>query len=318
VASCTLHGMVAVGEYIVGSTPRAPAWPPAQRRADAFAGSNRAVPCGADDASATAAALLVVKVIDLQRPVRNLGGSEIFADSWHSLLDADAAADVWRTSGFPGCAAVGSAPALAGAVPSVSGVLVAPNPKKAPAPRVLLLQSECSLVGRPHEVRTLNFFRHRLRLAIDGISLERNAIAHVAMQVPTSDEMNSTGWPQARHYLPLVEVKAPGHRHTAQDVPRVVTASAAGSAAGISVAVAAAGSVMLVETRVTGGQARTLATGQLPPGCCSAAVHASCRLEVTAGSVFTASDRIQEAPPGARCTAVAKFIPTRSCQPLSP
>lgn len=201
----------------------------------------------------------VVKAINLHQPVTNLGGAIIFADSWGSplLTDADKFADAWRVQGETGCAT------LAHQGPGIS------------------LATGCALVGRPHEARTFSFFRYPLRFSVSSLRPSSASTLRLGMIAPSAAEMNATGWPQARHYLPLVTAPTGGsNRDAADDRP-----------AGLFIALEADGNVTLLERRLAGGPFRRLAFGRVPVNC------GAMRVDMVAGSVYTSSHTTQTAPP---------------------
>ena len=114
----------------------------------------------------------VIKAIDLRSPVRNLGGSMIFQTTWqqNSFLDSDAFADSWRV--VQGC--------------DKNNIINHAGK--------LTLHDGCGVVGRPHEARTLNFFRAPLTLSVSNISTTTGTTARFAFEVPTDAEMIDTGW----------------------------------------------------------------------------------------------------------------------------
>ena len=114
----------------------------------------------------------VIKAIDLHSPVRNLGGSTIFRTTWrqNSFNNADALVDAWRA--VEGCKANDTI--------NQDGKLA--------------VSSGCGLVGRPHEARTVNFFRSPLLFSVNNVSTLSGATARFAFQVPTEEEMQDTDW----------------------------------------------------------------------------------------------------------------------------
>ena len=228
---CQLTGASAVGEYLI--TTDYSRWGTARR---------------------------IVKAIDLARPVRNLGGSTFFAESWArrepvgilSGVDGDSELNVWESSG--------DAVAASG---------------------TLSLPSGGALTMNPREARTLSFFRHPLTVTVEDVRAA-GASARIALEVPSAAARASTGWPRARHYLPLEPVPARlRERDDSSPGP-------AGLAATLH-----AGQVQLLERRTANGSAIVLGRGTLGAACSSA------RVELFAGSVFTmaSSKGYGEAPP---------------------
>ena len=211
---CQLTGASAVGEYVM--TTDYSHWGTARR---------------------------IVKAIDLARPVRNLGGSTIFAESWAAEfagVDGDSESNVWQSSG--------------GAV-AASGTLSLPPGG--------------ALTMTPREARTLSFFRHPLTVTVEDVRAA-GASARIALEVPSAAARASTGWPRARHYLPLEPV--PARLRERED-------SSPGPA-GLA-AILHGGQVQLLERRTANGSAVVLGSGTLGTACSSA------RVELFAGSVFT-------------------------------
>ena len=115
-----------------------------------------------------------MKAIDLARPVRNLGGSTFFAESWaaeNAGVDGDSELNVWESSG--------DAVAASG---------------------TLSLPSGGALTMNPREARTLSFFRHPLTVTVEDVRAA-GASARIALEVPSAAARASTGWPRARHQL---------------------------------------------------------------------------------------------------------------------
>ena len=92
------------------------------------------------------------------------------------MRNGDAQADVWvTTSGCDG----GEPAALSG--------------------RLVLTQG-CGVATVPHEVRTFNFFRHPMTVAIQGVHASAGSLVRVGLAVPSSAAVNRTGWPTVKHY----------------------------------------------------------------------------------------------------------------------
>ena len=219
---CWLHGATAAGEYVVQPTG------------------------GAET-------LMVVKAIDLNRPVTNLGGATIFTEGWGSQLlqDGDDHADVWKVDS--GC----------GTVP-------------AQADGRLVLSPECGLTSVPHEVRTFNFFRHPLTLTVADVRVSLGSLVRIALAVPSSAAVNSTGWPSVKHYL------QPLRGNDARGAAGGSDAGASSVAASLAVTVSSR-EVQLLRRRTLGGQTELLGSAKLPAGCGNATV------QLFAGATFTVS-----------------------------
>ena len=127
----------------------------------------------------------VIKAIDLHSPVRNLGGSIIFRTTWcqNSFTDADSLADAWRA--VEGCE---------------KNDTLHQDGK-------LAVSSGCGLVGRPHEARTINFFRSPLLLSVNNVSTLSGATARFAFQVPTEEEMQDTDWSVSSNSITINNAK---------------------------------------------------------------------------------------------------------------
>ena len=197
------------------------------------------------------AQLLVIKAVDLDRPVSNLGGEVVFTESWASprLQDGDASADMWRWR----CSAGGAAAKVAGAA-------------------ALALAPGCTVTSVPHEARTFNLFRHPLTLTVEGVHASAGA-ARIALAVPSAAAVASTGWPSVRHYLQPLQNLSGATEETVL----------AGTAASLSVIIGD-GVVQLHRRRLTGGPVAVVAKAQLPAGC----GHANpATVSLFAGSVFT-------------------------------
>jgi hypothetical protein len=186
----------------------------------------------------------VIKALDLVRPVANLGGQQIFSDSWRSpsLADADAVAAAWVLEGGASCSAA-AAEAGGGR---------------------LQLGAGCAVVGVPHEARTFSFFRHPLVVEVAGVQAGPGAAVRVGLEVPAPAAMAATGWPHVRHILPLFPVNA-----TDQD--------ASGGAASIA-AELSAGRVQLLRRRLQKGTEEVLNASSIPAGCGTAPEPASVQL----------------------------------------
>lgn len=117
---------------------------------------------------------VVVKAIDLARPVANLGGESLpfMATSWKrsgtasAQLDGDAVASLWRPSNLasppPGEGCPGTANITTG---SGTAVLVV----------------GCGLVTRSLEARTLNVFRFPLAITVANVTIDRDAAISIGL-----------------------------------------------------------------------------------------------------------------------------------------
>ena len=253
-AECQLIGAAAAGEYVV------------------------AVAAGDE---------LVIKAIDLAQPVVNLGGQQVFTDSWSAevLTDADAVADAWSV--LPSAATSPCSATITGTGKSKVlrlGVAV---------PHTTF---NCGLVGVPHEARTFNPFRAPVAVVVDSISISVSstaaaAAARIALEVPSATAMNATSWPTVRHYLPLVAVNSSRDGHAAA----LPTAAAELQPASLAAVIDSTGRAQLLRRRTASGSTLVLQEAQLPPGCGTTAAR-PVRVTLFAGSVYTHGP-VRPAPP---------------------
>lgn len=188
--------------------------------------------------------MIVVKGLDLERPVANLGGRVIFTESWTapSIADGDAAADQWDAVNL----------ASGG---GLNNCTAAENNNDGLSQRAggsMMLASGCGVRGKPHAARTLNFFRHPLTIAVSNVTVLASSTAalRIALEVPTATAMAATSWPSVRHYLPLEPPTATAAAPPATAAAAVADADA--SQASLTAALYSNGSVQLLQRRVHG------------------------------------------------------------------
>lgn len=197
----------------------------------------------------------VIKGLSLHEPVRNSGNKTIFTESWATpnRADSDATADAWLVP-----------PAWCN-VTAAGGALFLRSSAAAP------LGVWCGLRGRPHQSTTFNLFRHPLTLAVHGIRARPGVSVCVSLEVPTATEMASTGWPVARHYLPLADPDAIGASPSAPSSPAGKAENRTSidgvPAAALSALILANSTVQLRRRRVSGLAEEVLAAARLPPAC---------------------------------------------------
>ena len=115
---------------------------------------------------------VVVKAIDLARPVANLGGESLpfMTASWKrsgpasAQLDGDAVAALWRPSNFA------SPP---------PGEECSTNVTTGDGTAVLAVG--CGLVTRSLEARTLNVFRFPLAVSVENVTVSRDAAVYISL-----------------------------------------------------------------------------------------------------------------------------------------